>query len=241
MQSKIPACARVAVVAAAVLGAGLTGCSSVDKHTAKKIPQPGIIDPHQPRELTMISQPPYVVEPPDELDISVRPANLEFSTTSANVRQDGMIDLGFFGDVYVAGLTLEEVELKIAQHLDPYAAAKHLKEPVRVSARLINGSQSKQYYVMGTVTTQGKFPITGNETVMDAILQAGLRTNSLPEKAYLVRPHPAGGSPTVLRIDWEGIKDRGDTLTNYQLFPGDRLIVPGGRPPSLLGSLLGGG
>ena len=94
--------------------------------------------------------------------------------------------------------------------------------------------------MLGTVTTQGRFPITGNETVLDAILAAGLRTNSLPEKAYLVRPHPAGGPDQVFRIDWFGIKERGDTLTNYQVFPGDRIVVPGGRAPGLLSTLLGG-
>jgi hypothetical protein len=29
-------------------------------------------------------------------------------------------------------------------------------------------------------------------------------------------------------------------MTNYQIFPGDRLIVPGGRPPNKLGVLLFG-
>ena len=69
-----------------------------------------------------------------------------------------------------------------------------IDQPYRVSVRLAN-AQSKFYYVMGAVTTQGRFPIKGNETVLDAILQAGLKSNSLPEKAYLVRPHPPG-SPT---------------------------------------------
>lgn len=239
MSRKFPAFAQAASFA--VLFAAVSGCSSLDKHSERKIPQPGVIDPSQPRELTMVSHPPYVVEPPDELEISVRPGTLEVPTSTVIVRADGVIDLGFFGDVYVAGLTLEETELKIAQHLDRFAAERQLRGPVVVSARLSNGGQSKQYYVMGVVTTQGKFPMTGNETVLDAILQAGLRTNSLPEKAYLVRPHPSGGPDTILKIDWEGIKERGDTLTNYQIFPGDRIIVPGGRAPSLLGSLLGGG
>ena len=43
----------------------------------------------------------------------------------------------------------------------------------------------------------------------------------------------------VLRIDWVGIKERGDTTTNYQLFPGDRIVVPGTREPGLLGTLFG--
>ncbi len=225
----------------AMLLAGLAGCSALGDHQERKIPQLGVIDPNQPRELQMVSQPPYVVEPPDEIEISVRPTSLEFSTTTIIVRQDGVIDLGFHGDVYVSGLTLEQCERKIAEHLSSYATQKKIREPLDVSVRLVNGNQSKQYYVLGTVTTQGKFPITGGETVLDGILQAGLRSNSLPEKAYLVRPHPAGGPCTILKIDWVGIKDRGDTLTNYQLFPGDRIVVPGGKAPGLLSSLVGGG
>ena len=130
--------------------------------------------------------------------------------------------------------------MKVAQHLETAAARRKVKEPVEVSVRLVSGSQSKFYYVLGSVTTQGKFPIVGNETVLDAILQAGLRSNSNPAKAYLVRPHPPSGGDLILKIDWDSIKDRGDTMTNYQLMPGDRLIVPGGRPPGLLGSLFGG-
>lgn len=231
-----------AVLAAALCSLiGGAGCSALSGHREKKIPQYGVIDPAQPRELDMVSMPAYVVEPPDEIEVSARPGGFEFTTTTLIVRQDGMIDLGFYGDVYVAGLTLDDVEKKIQQHLTPFATSKNIREPVEVSVRLVNGNQSKQFYVLGTVTSQGKFPLTGSETVLDGILQAGLRSNSLPEKAYLVRPHPAGGPDTVLKIDWVGIKDRGDTLTNYQLFPGDRIVVPGGRAPGLLGSLFGGG
>ena len=121
-----------------------------------------------------------------------------------------------------------------------YAGASRPREPYQVSARVTNSGASKSYYVIGTVNTQGRFPSTGHETVLDAILLAGLRSNSLPDKAYLVRPHPAGGADQVLRIDWFGIKDRGDTLTNYQVLPGDRIIVPGGKPPGVLSTLLGG-
>ncbi|MBY0513173.1 MAG: polysaccharide biosynthesis/export family protein [Gemmataceae bacterium] len=220
---------------------GLAGCSGLGNRLAEKhIPQLGVVDIEQPRELQMVSMPAHVVEPPDELEITVRPAPDDLSGSTYVVQPDGNIDLGFLGDVYVAGLTLEQVEQKVSLQLMAKAGAKAPKTPYQVSARLVNGAQSKSYYVLGTVTTQGKFPITGNDTVLDAILTAGLRTNSIPEKAYLVRPHPAGGPDQILRIDWDGIKNRGDTVTNYQLFPGDRIVVPGGRPPGVLRSLLGG-
>ena len=220
-----------------------TGCQIGANHANKHIPQLGVIDPHQPKELEMVSMPPYVVEPPDELELSIKPAVPDFTLTTVVVQADGNVDLGYPGDVYVSGLTLAQVEQKISQHLRAYSASRgrEVREPIDVSARLVNGSQSKNYYVLGTVSNQGKFPSTGNDTVLDAILTAGLRSNSLPEKAYLVRPHPNGGADQILKIDWCGIKERGDTTTNYQVFPGDRIIVPGGKPPGLLGSLLGGG
>ncbi|MEJ7638712.1 MAG: hypothetical protein WKF75_12240, partial [Singulisphaera sp.] len=146
-------------------------------------------------------------EPPDELEVSVRPTSLDLTASTGIVQAEGIIDLGFWGDVYVAGLTLPQVELKVAQHVREVAAQRRIRVqgPIEVSARLVNGSQSKSYYVLGTVSTQGKFPLTGNDTVLDAILVATLRSNSLPEKAYLVRPHPAGGLDQILRIDWDGI------------------------------------
>lgn len=226
----------------ALLLPGLTGCGLTSRFQERKVPEIGLIDPTLPRELKMVSQPPYVIEPPDELEVSVQPAELGVSLTNLTVQADGVIDFGFQGEVYVAGLTLEEAERKIALHLASFAAQKKIREPIQVAVRNVTprGDSSKRYYVLGTVSTQGSFPITGNETVVDGILAAGLRSNSLPEKAYLARPHPAGGPPQLYRIDWEAIK-AGDTLTNYQLFPGDRIIVPGGKPPSLLSTLLGGG
>jgi polysaccharide biosynthesis/export protein len=220
----------------------IAGCGGIGaRHAARRVPQYGVIDPGQPRELQMVSMPAYVVEPPDELDIAIRPPVADLALNTVVVQPDGNIDLGFAGDVYVAGLTLPQVEQKISQHLAAYDSGKRTREPAQVSVRLVNGSASKFYYVLGTVTTQGRFPATGNDTVLDAILAAGLRTNSLPDKSYLVRPHPAGGPDQVLKIDWFGIRDRGDTLTNYQVFPGDRIIVPGGKAPSVLQSLVGGG
>ena len=54
--------------------AAVSGCSTMArKHEANRIPQYGVIDPHQPRELHKSPYPPYVIEPPDELEIAIRP------------------------------------------------------------------------------------------------------------------------------------------------------------------------
>jgi polysaccharide export outer membrane protein len=225
-----------------------SGCSSIArKHEANKIPQYGVVDPDQPRELHKAPFPPYVIEPPDELDIAVRPPLPEGLPSTFVVQPDGFIDLGFAGDIFVAGLTLADAEQRIAEHLSQQPQRPDNLEPIRdsskqkyeVSVRLAN-NQSKFYYVLGAVGNQGRFKCTGSETVLDAVLQAGLRSNSLPDKIYVSRPHHAGGPDVILKVDWFGVRDRGDTLTNYQLVPGDRVIVPGTKPPGVLGSLLGG-
>ncbi len=221
----------------------VSGCSSMArKHEAERIPQYGVIDPNQPRELHKSPFPPYVIEPPDELEIGIRPPLPDGTPSSFVVQPDGFVDLGFVGDVFLAGVTLSEAEERIAAHLADQKKGTDgdTKATYEVSVRLAN-NQSKFFYVLGAVGNQGRFKCTGNETVLDAVLQAGLRSNSLPDKMYVSRPHPAGGPDVILKVDWFGVRDRGDTLTNYQLIPGDRLIVPGTKPPGVLGSLLGAG
>ena len=217
------------------------GCHGLaQKHEAHRIPQLGTIDPSQPAEMRKVSQSPYLIEPPDELDITSQPPLPTSMTTPFIVRGDGFVDLGLFGEVYVYGLTLSEAEERVSVQMNDSARKLNpdSKEKYQVGVRLAS-AQSKYYYVLGTVANPGRFKAGGNDTVLDAILQAGLKPNSLPEKAYLVRPHALGGEEQVYKVDWIGIKDRGDTLTNYQLFPGDRVVVPGTKPPGLIKSLLG--
>ena len=140
----------------------------------------------RPGELRKIALQPYTIEPPDELEIMVRPPFPDWnppSTTTFTVQSDGVVDLGFGGNVYVYGLTLAEAEERIATHLNGLTQTPVTKpsHPYQVSVRLANG-QSKYYYVIGTVRTQGRSKITGSETVLDAILQAGLLPTVCPRR-----------------------------------------------------------
>lgn len=238
-----PRLLRAAAVLAVMLSLLIQpGCNALRKRKEQRIPQPGVIDLDQPRELSKTTLPDYVIEPPDELYVSARPDSLNLREQRVRVQADGNIDLGFEGEIYVAGLTLREAEHRIADHLAGMAQIRQtsIKDPIEVSLRLADDTQSKFYYVLGTVSNQGQFPLRGGETVLQAILTAGLKSNSLPEKSYLVRPQPVGHDPLILRIDWQGIKERGETATNYQILPGDRIVVPGGPNPGLLKTLIGG-
>ncbi|MBM4059390.1 MAG: hypothetical protein FJ275_14320, partial [Planctomycetes bacterium] len=84
------------------------------------------------------------------------------------VAPDGTINLGTYGTVYVTGLTLDEAKKTVEQHLEQY-----LDAPL-VSVDVFSYN-SKVYYVItegaGFGDNIARFPVTGNETVLDAISQ----------------------------------------------------------------------
>jgi polysaccharide export outer membrane protein len=188
--------------------------------------------------------PDYVLEPPDLVIVEVLEA-LPGRPISGErlVRPDGKISLGFYGDVYVAGLTVPEAKEKIILHLRKFMTDELLglyqenpqtgqQEPVepRDSQTVfidVTAYNSKNYYVLGDVLIPGKVPVTGNETVLDAInLAGGLMPTAAPQNIRLVRPAPPGACcEQVLPINLAAITSGGDPTTNYQLMPGDRIIV----------------
>jgi polysaccharide export outer membrane protein len=138
------------------------------------------------------------------------------------VGPDGTVTLGTYGKVYVAGLTQGQAKAAIELHLSSV-----LERPeVAVD---IAGYNSKVYYVImqgaGLGDGVARFPITGNETVLDAISQVnGLEAVS-SKHLWVARPSPYGACDQVLPVDWNAITQRADTATNYQLLPGDRLFI----------------
>jgi polysaccharide export outer membrane protein len=140
------------------------------------------------------------------------------------VRPDGKVNLGTYGLVRVCGMTTSQAKQAIEAHLRQY-----LQDPeVSVDVMSFN---SKLYYVIfdggGAGQQVYRLPVTGNETVLDAIGQVnGLSPVSSKHHLWVARPAPSDcGPPQVLPVDWVGIATRGVTDTNYQLFPGDRIYV----------------
>jgi protein involved in polysaccharide export with SLBB domain len=139
------------------------------------------------------------------------------------VGPDGRINLSTYGQVYVAGLTLDEARQAIEAHLSNYLEAPE----VAVDVFAYN---SKTYYVITQGAGQGddvtEFPITGNETVLDAIAQLGGRSQLSSTRSFIARPAPNGvGCEQILPVNWAEISRGGSTATNYQIMPRDRLYI----------------
>ena len=90
----------------------------------------------------------------------------------------------------------------------------------------VTAYNSKNYFILGDVQRIGRMPWTGNETVLDALQYAGgLLSAAEPKDIRLVRPARGGKPARVYKVDLDAIQNRGDVMTNYQIFPNDRLIV----------------
>ena len=96
----------------------------------------------------------------------------------------------------------------------------------QISVRLVNWD-SKRIYVLGEVNSPGYFSYTGNQTVLDAIVEAGGLTGKANHHQIIVsRPTPCGSCRIVMKVCYDQVVQLGDTSTNYQLLPGDRVFVP---------------
>lgn len=174
-----------------------------------------------PRELDKTVLTAYVIQPGDVL--LVEPITLDSPLrfpADQTVLPDGTIDLGRFGRLIVAGKTLEQIES------DVQAAIKAIEpEAGPVNVRLVD-PQSAVYYVLGEVNSPGSYPFVGRETVLDAILAAGgLTDKASPCNIILSRPGEPCNCRTVIPICYKHIVQQGDTATNYQIMPGDRVYV----------------
>jgi polysaccharide export outer membrane protein len=139
------------------------------------------------------------------------------------IAPDGTINLGTYGSVYVSGLTVREAKEAIEKHLTQYLEAPL----VSVDVYAYN---SKVYYVI----TQGaglgddvtRLPVTGNETVIDAVAALGGISQVSSTKMWIARPAPNGNAcEQILPVNWNEIAQGASTATNYQLMPGDRLFI----------------
>ena len=139
------------------------------------------------------------------------------------VGPDGTINLGIYGAVYVAGMTIEQ-----SRHAIETKLGEFFNDPqVSVDVFAYN---SKVYYIVVEGAGFGdqivRAPITGNETVLDAIAQIGGTSRLSSSRIWISRPSPnCNGCDQILPVDWDSITRGANTCTNYQILPGDRIFL----------------
>jgi polysaccharide export outer membrane protein len=139
------------------------------------------------------------------------------------VQPDGTVNLHGYGQVSVTGKTITEARVAIEKHLSQYFDSPDITVDIM-------GYNSKFYYIViaGADTGESifRFPVTGNDTVLDAISNI----NGLPQVSsktmWVARPGPGElTQQDILPVNYTAIARGGKTETNYQLMPGDRVYI----------------
>jgi polysaccharide export outer membrane protein len=136
---------------------------------------------------------------------------------------DGTITLHKQGSVHLAGKTIAEAQAAIQERLA-------LEYDAPLVGLDVVGYNSDGYTVIVATTNEGevikRFPSTGNETVLDALGQIETLSPVSSKTMWVARAAPGKvGCEQILPVDWDGIARGGETETNYQLLPGDRLFI----------------
>ena len=185
----------------------------------------------------------YIVDPPDVLLVEVLDA-LPGRPISGErlIRPDGRISLGFYGEIQVAGLTIPQAKEKIVLHLRKYLkdevlgldstdpeTGKHAPVDPKDSDRVfvdVTTYNSKPYYVLGEVIDPGKFPWTGGDKILDAVVYAGgLNPEADGRHVLVVHDKPRPGQAQTEVVDVEGLLKGDENAVNVPLRHGDRVIV----------------
>ncbi len=146
-----------------------------------------------------------------------------------SIAPDGYVNLGQFGQVHISGMTIDEARQAIEKHL-----SKRFEEASIIVKLLVQNS--KVYYVI----TQGagvgdnivRVPVTGNETVLDALTQAKGLSRFSSKRIWIARPTAdADEDFRVLPVKIADILAGAGEETNYQVRPGDRIFIEGAEVP----------
>jgi len=152
-----------------------------------------------------------------------RASGLQPITGPYLVGPDGTINLRQYGAVHVAGKTLSEAKLAIERQLS--AMLDSPEASVEIASY-----NSKVYYIITEGADTGdnvvRVPITGNETVLDAISQVQGLSQVSSKNVWIARPAPGGyGCEQILPVDWDAVTRGAATASNYQILPGDRVFI----------------
>jgi polysaccharide export outer membrane protein len=173
----------------------ITGCSSVESSRYAA---------YQETVATPAVNRPYTLHTNDQVHVQVY--NEQTITGDYVVDSTGYLSIPVAGRVRAAGLTVAELERRVAAQLN----GSILKD-ARVNIQISNYAP---FYIRGEVKKPGEFPYKPGLTVADAVALAGGYTYRADEGSVVVRP--TGSNRQITR----------PTDANPPVSPGDNITVP---------------
>lgn len=158
----------------------------------------------------------YIIGPGDVLDISVWKD--EALTRSCVVRPDGDISFPLVGDVQAAGRTPSGLRAEIEKKLYQYVPRAVLSLEVKQINSLI-------FYVIGKVNTPGRFVMSSNIDVLQALATAGgLNIFANRNKIKIFRQ--GKNETAIFPFEYDKVVDGKHLKENIKLKRGDVVVVP---------------
>lgn len=211
---KLHAFAPVCIV---LLMGVLVGCASMN--TVPESTQNAVSSQEVTDALAQVrSSQSYVLQPGDLVDIRVY---MEDNMNRVlRISGNGTITFPLVGNIKIAGLSLEQAEQDLAQHLTAY-----LRQP-QVSM-LVKEYGNKTVYVLGQVSKPGSIQIPPEKqlTVLEAITSVGGFTDiANTSKVRVLRVED--GKQKSMDVDVSQIMKQGNKSLDIALQPGDVVFVP---------------
>ena len=158
----------------------------------------------------------YVIGVEDVLSVVFwREADL---STEVVVRPDGKVSLPLLNDVQAAGLTPDELRMRLVELGKAFVA----DPTVSIVVKTIN---SRKVFITGNVTRPGAYILTGSMTVLQLIAMAGgVLEYADAKNISIMRTEPSG--PKAYPFNFKDITKGKNLKQNIELKPGDTVIVP---------------
>ena len=134
------------------------------------------------------------------------------------VRPDGKITLPLINDVVAAGLSPEQLRVRVAER----AAQFFQNAQATVIVKEIN---SRRVFITGQVEKPGAYPLTTRTTVIQLIaLAGGLKEFARSSRIVIMRN--TAGRDVHLMFDFRAVVEGKNPDQNVEVRPGDTVVVP---------------
>ncbi len=145
--------------------------------------------------------------------------HIEYNGVSEQVRMDGVITLPDVGEVYVNGLTPEEMTQVVRLRYEEYV---NDTSGLSVEVSLIS---SKRYYITGIPPRSPRsVDFRGDVTLLDALLTAQMNEHLIAtDEIMVIRGDPE--DPLEISCNYDAIKQRGFTRDNIQVRENDIIYL----------------
>jgi len=158
----------------------------------------------------------YIIGPMDILEIQVW-KEPDFSR-QVLVRPDGKITFPLIDDIQASGMTTLGLKALLTERL------KGFVDSPEVTVIVIE-SRSKNFYIVGRVNQPGKYPLSPDMTVLQALSVAGgFGESAHKDNIRVIRR--TEGKEEILRFDYDKVISGKKLEQNILLEPNDTIIVP---------------